>query len=211
MSKAYINVFLDNCLAYGFAGGPVFSTQIVEMQNGRERRNAKWAEAKHKYSGNYNNLRKEQYENIKKIHLITKGSLSALKFIDPLDNELRDEIIAVGDNTTKEFQVIKNYSLAGTGLNYARSIFGLVVEDDFKVTINNIVQNPGSYSIKINQGKIVFNTAPLSGGVIRVTGKFFVWVRFVEDELLFSLDNINATNASINLIEVAPPPDGYVF
>lgn len=199
--SSYIDAFLEGCFAYGFEGGPVFSTQIVELQNGRERRNAKWAEQKHRYSGQFMNIKLEQYQKIKNMHLVAKGQLRSFKIIDPLDNKAVNQTFGEGDGLTKKFQLSKTSSIAG--INYTRGIYGVIENDNFEVRVNgDVVTN---YTVDTKRGTVEFDEPPADNAIINWSGDFYVWVRFEQDELPFTLDNPNLTNGTVAMIEVPPP------
>jgi len=199
---AHINEYLEGCFAYDFEGGPQFNTQIVELQNGREKRNATWAQQKHKYSASFNNISHAQYKLIKKMHMVARGRLHAFKITDPLDSYADNEVFGQGNGTDKTFQLITTVDY--DGYYYTRGIYGVVVDSSFDVTVNGV--SASGYTIDTERGTVTFTTAPASLAELRWSGNFFVWVRFDDDYLPFTLDNPDATNGSINLIEVAPPP-----
>lgn len=200
---AYINQFLEGCFGYGFEGGPQFNTQIVELQNGREKRNATWAQQKHKYTGSFNNISNDDYKLIKRMHFVARGRLHAFKIVDPLDNFADNEIFGQGNGVKTEYQLITTSEY--DDYFYTRGIYGVIVDDEFEVRINGVIAT--GYTVDTERGKIAFDVAPVLLAELTWTGNFFVWVRFDDDHLPFTLDNPNATNGVINLIEVAPPPE----
>lgn len=199
---AYINAHLAPCPGYGWEGGPEFRTQIVELQNGRERRNAEWSQAKHRYSAPFMNISKEAYRQIKEMHLVCRGQLHCFKFRDTLDNSASQEFFAVGDGVTTSFQLSKTSSIGGVG--YTRGVYAIDNLRPFLITVNG--DEVEGYTVDTDRGLVLFEDPPAPGDVLRWSGGFDVWVRFSEDYLPFTLDNPNAVNGSVNLIEVAPPP-----
>lgn len=200
---SYVDQFLNQCVSYGFEGGPTFNTQIVDIQSGREKRNAMWSQQKHKYSASFLNISKDEYKSIKQMHLVCMGRLRSFKFIDPMDNEAVNQVIGSGNGVQREFQFSTTSVIAD--VPYTRGIYGLILNEDFSVSINNVIQNPNTYIVDDLRGTILFNSAPANNSIVRWSGNFFVWVRFEQDDLPFSIDNINAMNGQINLIEVPPP------
>ena len=201
---AHLNAYLNDCIAYGFEGGPNFATQIIQLQNGREKRNALWAQAKHRYSASFLNISSEAYKELKRLHLVCRGQLHAFRFNDPLDNHVEDiENFAQGDGTTRSFQLSKTSVI--DGVSYTRGIYAPIDNDDFEVYINNVLTN--QYTLDADRGIITFTgtNAPQIGDVIGWRGYFDVWVRFEQDDLPFTLDGPNARNGQVNLVEVAPP------
>ena len=53
---AFIDVRLNECMAEGFAGGGQWDTELVMMDNGREKRNARWMIPQQRYSAQFQNL-----------------------------------------------------------------------------------------------------------------------------------------------------------
>lgn len=204
MSVGYIDEFLDGCFAYGFEGGPVFNTQIIELQNGREKRNATWAEHKHRYNGSFLNIKTEQYRKIKQMHLVARGRLNAFKIIDPLDNYALNQNFAQANGTATKFQLSSTSSIAG--VSYTRGVYGIIPNDKFKIYVNDVVVD--NYTVDTKRGTVVFDTAPPVGAILKWSGNFFVWVRFEQDDLPFSLDNPNMTNGAVTMLEVPPPKEG---
>lgn len=197
---AHLQTTLAQCAGYGWQGGPEFKTQIVELQSGRERRNAMWAQARHRYTAPFLNISKQAYRGIKQLHLVCRGQLHAFQFRDELDYEADQEVFAIGDGTTKVFQLSKTSLL--DGVQYTRNVYAL---DGIPVIRADGVVVSSGITVDLLRGTVSFDVAPADGSVLDWTGDFFVWVRFTQDFLPFTLDNINATNGSVDLLEVAPP------
>lgn len=195
----YLNAYIEPCPAYGWTGAPGFQTRVVEMLSGRERRNADWAQPRHRYSISFLNISKIEHLAIKKMVLVCRGKLHAFRFRDQLDYEAQDEIFGVGDGTTTEFQLRKVSTV--DGLDYERYVYAIVSAE---ITDNGSAASP---TIDMERGVAIFAVAPIAGHVLRWTGIFDIWVRFAEDYNPFSLDNPDAVNGMLNLIEVQPPEE----
>lgn len=195
----YLDAYLQPCPGYGWEGGPEFKTQIIELMNGRERRNAEWSQAKHRYTAPFNNINKLAYREIKRMHLACRGMLHCFRFRDQLDYEAVNEVFGEGDGTKTQFQLIKT-SVVDT-IAYVRAVHA--VDGDITVTINGVATT--AYTINDRTGVVTFTSPVPDSAIVRWSGIFDVWVRFAEDYLPFTLDNPNATNGSVNLIEVPPP------
>lgn len=198
---AYLNAYLGVCPGYGWQGGPVFNTRIIQLQNGRERRNANWAQPKHRYTAPFLNISRQAFLEIKRMFFLCQGQLHAFRFRDALDFEAIDEPFATGDGTTVEFQLAKMSE--EDGIQYLRNVYALAGTPT--VEVNGTI---ASATFDMDRGKVVFDSAPANGAILTWSGEFDVWVRFDQDEIAASLDNPNATNLSVTLIEVAPPPEG---
>ena len=93
---AYLDAYLQPCPGYGWQGGPAFNTQIVQMANGYERRNAMWANAHHQFQAPFNNISKEAYRLIKQMHLVCRGRLHCFKYRDELDYQAVGQQFGLG-------------------------------------------------------------------------------------------------------------------
>lgn len=198
----HINSYLGVCPGFGWQGGPEFKTQIVELNSGRERRNALWQDSRHRYSAPFLNISKEDYKLIKKMHLVCRGQLNCFRFKDELDYQAFEEEFAIGDGITKKFQLRKISSI--DGVSYIRNVYAL---PSIPIIKKNGTLISSGFTIDLDRGLIEFITAPLLGEDLKWTGDFDVWVRFNQDYLPFTLDNPDATNGQIDLIEVAPPAE----
>lgn len=202
-SSAYINAYIDQCATFGWQGGPEFKTRIVEMRNGRERRNAEIARARHSYTVPFQNITPEGYSAIKQMHYVCMGMLRAFKFRDELDYEIDNEVFGTGNGVKTVFQLLKQSTL--DGVTYQREIY--VPNPGMTFTSNG---SPTTPTVDYDRGLITYSVAPANGVVLRATGTFDLWVRFNQDNLPFSIDSRNADigsiiNGSITVIEVPPP------
>lgn len=193
----YLDAYLTPCPGYGWEGGPEFKTRIVDMPTGRERRNADWEQPRHRYTAPFLNISRDAYRQIKRMHLVCRGQLHAFRFRDQLDYQSTNEIFAIGDGVTTEFQLSKVSVI--DGVEYARNVYAIL---SAAITDNNVAAAP---VVDMERGLAAFSVAPIAGHVLRWTGEFDIWVRFNQDYLPFSLDNPDATNGVVDLLEVPPP------
>lgn len=203
--QGYLDAYLQPCPGYGWQGGPSFQTQIVQMVNGRENRNAQHDNVRHQFSAPFQNITREAYRNIKQMHLVCKGMLRCFKFRDELDFEATDELFGYGDGVETEFQLRKISTV--DGVSCERLVF--VIEDGASIKVNGVVT---AATIDQDRGIVTFAAAPASAAALTWSGMFAVWVRFNQDYLPFSIDNGNGVerfaNGTVDLIEVSPPlPD----
>lgn len=194
----YLDTYIEECPAYGWQGGGEFKTTVVEMANGAERRNAEWQNVRHRYQMSFLNISRAAYRNIKQLHLVCRGRLHCFKFRDQLDFEAVNEAFGVGNGSRTEWQLIKQSLI--DGVSYQREVY--VIEPGATVRVNG---TPTAVSIDQDRGVVTFGVAPSNGAALTWSGTFAVWVRFDQDYLPFSLDNPDATNGSVDLIEMPPP------
>lgn len=196
-----IDAELQICPGFGWVGGPVFSTRIVALKSGVERRNANNAYPRHSYTLPLNNIKSSAYLlELKHAFMAAMGSLYAFKAKDYNDFQLQDEPFGVGDGTTKVFYLQKAYYF-GTQ-TFIRPITKPVA--GIAITANHVAVAP---TVDTQTGAVTFATAPLAGQTLRSTGEFRVPVRFTNDALSVTIDakfqaGDYAINGSVDLMEV---------
>lgn len=194
-----LNDELDPCVAFGFAGGPEFTTRITPIANGHERRNAEWSQARHRYTAPFNNITDAEYRLIKKMFNACRGQLHGFLFKDHLDYQATDEAFGTGDGATVAFQLVKKSTIDGETYTrtITRPVTGVVVKEAGVTKTGTLDTTTGIFT---------FDTAPANGAALTWTGEFRIPVRFASDWLPFSLDNRRgadfAVNGSVDLIEV---------
>lgn len=196
----HLDIYLEPCAGYGWQGGPRFKTSVETLENGDEYRNAEWIEVRHAFSAPYLNIKPAAYRSIKQNFLVCRGMLHAFRFVDELDHEATNETFGIGDGVEDTFQLFKRSEL--DGVSYDRQVYALPEVPE--ITINGTPTT--AFTINLRTGQLRFDTPPALGEVLAWSGFFDVWVRFATDDLVFSLDNPQATNGTVELIEV-PPPD----
>lgn len=209
---SYLQTYIPACEGFGWNGGPEFNTRIQTLLNGRERRNADWANGRHRYTLPFLNLGREEYRSVRQVFEVAMGMLHAFLYFDPLDNEASNELIGVSDGIRTEYQLSKLSTL--DGVNYPRQVRALFVPnpDGSASTATPVVTvngSPTAVTVDYERGLIFFSVAPANGAVIRWSGQFSVWVRFNQDWLPFSIDNRRAgdfaLNGQVELIELPAP------
>lgn len=197
----HLDAYIEPCPTFGWEGGPEFLTEIVPLRNGREVRTARWDRVRHKFTAPYMNITKEDFRAIKRMHLVCRGMLHAFRWRDQLDYQATNEIFGTGDASEDTFQLGKFSTI--DGVEYYREVFALV--DTPVITVNGVPTT--AFSVNLRTGEVVFDSPPAAAAVLRWTGEFDIWVRFNSDYLPFSLDNPDATNDTIELLEVAAPDE----
>jgi uncharacterized protein (TIGR02217 family) len=199
----HLDAYLAPCPGYGWEGTPRFSTNIVLLANGDEFRNADWIEARHEFVAPFLNISREAYREIRRMFYVCRGMTHAFRFKDELDYQADDETFGAGDGSTVAFQLAKISE--ADGLTYTRYVYALRATP--VITVNGTPTT--AFSVNLRTGEIEFDVAPALAAVLRWTGEFDVWVRFATDTIPFTLDNPDATNGAVTVIEV-PPPDEAV-
>ena len=195
---------LDPCVAFGFAGGPEFSTRITTLKNGHERRNALWANPRHRYTAPFVNISDDDYRQIKRVFMACRGQVYGFLFQDPLDSEAVNESLSTAPAGSTPVQLSKISTADGN--DYIRTITrplttGFTLYEDAG---SGPVAKAGTLSE--TTGLFTPSTAWTTGAELSWTGGFRVPVRFASDWLPFSIDNRRnaglAVNGSVEIVEV---------
>lgn len=209
----YLRAFIDACEGFGWSGGPEFSTRIKTLQNGRERRNANWAQPRHRYTLPFLNIGQDQYRAIRQMFEVCQGMANAFLYRDQLGYSAQNQLFAVADGRT-EYQ-LTTLSIID-GVSYQREVTALYVPDASGdcvqatpvVTVNG---TPTAVTVDYDRGTVLFSPAPTIGAILRWSGEFAVWVRFDQDWLPMSIDNRRggdyAINGNVQLLELPPPEE----
>ena len=210
---SYLRAYIPACEGYGWEGGPEFSTRIVRMASGRERRNAEWSQPQHFYAIPFANLTQTQYAPIKQMHLNRRGRWGCFLFRDRLDDYASNETFAVAEAGQTEFQLSKWSVIDGVAYhNEINAIYlpgddGSAEEAPISITVDG--DPAGDHTIDRDRGIVTFDSAPGEGAILRWTGGFSRWVRFDQDRLPFSIDNKSrgefVVNGGVELLEQPPP------
>lgn len=189
---------LLDCVAYGSEFGQEFSTRIVSLRNGFERRNINWSMPLGRHSINYNALKPEDHIKVRGAHMASMGSAIPFRFKDWTDYRAAGELIGEGTGSSQLLQLVKSYS------------FG-------PVTLQRIIKKPVATTVVIyvdgtpNAATIDFLTGLVTitateGAVITWSGEFDVPVRFESDRLdvepVAHMQNDFALTCSVDLVEV---------
>jgi uncharacterized protein (TIGR02217 family) len=201
----HLDAYLDRTPAYGWEGTPRWSTLITALQNGDEYRNAEWIEARHEFVAPFQNISKEAYRQIRRMHSACRGMLYAFRFRDQLDFEAENEQFGVGTGGVAEFQLNKVSEV--DGVEYVRNVYAIALGTVPTITVNGTPTT--AFTVNLRTGKVLFDSPPALDAVLRWSGTFDIWVRFATDTIPFSLDNPNATNGQVSVIEVPAPEEGF--
>lgn len=192
--SAFIDTLLPECVAYGFQGGPEWNTAIVELDNGGEVRNAQWKFPRMRYSAAYNNLDKEAQGHVMAAFYAARGRLLAFRFNDPLDNTAMEEPIAPAVGTSDPVQLTRTYRLGpASAMRRIQAVVGAV--------IRNSAGEAVAGSLDAGTGKFT-PAAAWEDDAFTWSGTFDVWVRFDSDFNAFTLGDLDAHSADIELVEV---------
>ena len=197
---AFVEIAFPSDIAYGSAGGPKCSTDIVITHGGYEQRNINWSEARAKYNVAHGIKTQAQLDSLIAFFRVRKGRADGFRFKDWSDYKATAQTIGTGNGTNKIFQLIKTYT---SGSIVETRTITKPVAATIAVYVNAVLQAGAAYSLNLTTGKITFVTAPANTAVITADFEFDVPVRFDTDRLSATLDSygVNSWN-DIPLVEI---------
>lgn len=195
------------------SGGPGRRTDIVNLSNGREARNRRWANSRRAYDAGSGVKSVSDLYTVLEFFEARGGELCGFRFRDPLDWSsaahgaavgATDQAIGTGDGTTATFQLSKTYG--DTGGEWRREIFKPVA-GSVSVAIDGLEQAPENFSCDPATGIVIFapGHVPAGGAIVTAGFEFDVPVRFDIDRIEVNLSAFNAGRIpAIPLIEILP-------
>lgn len=197
---AFVEVCFPIDIAYGSAGGPEYSTDIVITHGGYEQRNVNWSQARAKYNVAHGLKTQSQLDALIAFFRARKGRADGFRFKDWSDYKATAQYIGTGNGSNKIFQLVKTYS---SGNITETRIITKPVSSSIAVYVNATLQPGSAYTVDTTTGKITFVTAPANSAVVTTDFEFDVPVRFDTDRLSATLDSygVNSWN-DIPLVEV---------
>lgn len=205
-----VDVRLPEKWSRGSAGGPMFKTDISQVDSGAEHRLRKWLHPLQKYEIAHNVKTPSDLAEIRAFHYVRGGKHESFLLKDWLDwtsasdgrtaPTMLDQPLGTGDGAAATFQLVKRYSDGASGV-YDRPI-AWPVAGTLKVAKDGVLVASG-VSVARGTGIVTFTVAPAMGTVLTAGFEFDVPVRFDDDWLSVTFDTINSQSAgSIPLVGV---------
>ncbi|MCO6186684.1 DUF2460 domain-containing protein [Rhizobium sp. L1K21] len=196
-------------LALGVSGGPERRTDIVNLSNGREARNARWKNSRRVYDAGSGVRSVSDLYEVLAFFEARSGELYGFRFRDPVDNKscaplatvsAADQVIGTGDGVKTAFQLIKTYADAGG--SKVREI-AKPVEGSVKMAVGGV--ETSGFALDASTGIVTLNAAPAAGATITAGFEFDVPVRFAVSRIDIDLQAFNAGRIpTIPLMEILP-------
>lgn len=202
-TQAFDAIRMDDNISYGSSGGPQFSTTILTITSGFEKRKQNWVQVRAEYDVAKAVRTREQMDDLLRFFYCRRGRARGFRYYDWNDAYAENATIGIGNGTRTVWQLFKLYD--GGAVTYARPITKPIVGSITGLRLNGVEQ-PTGWSCNHETGLITFNTAPGAGVVISIDGfEFDVPVRFDTDFLNITHDFWETMSApSIALAEIKP-------
>lgn len=199
-------------VSFGATGGPERRNEIVPLTSGREKRNLRFSQSRHRYDAGTGVRSLDDMHEVVAFFEARRGSLHAFRFRDPFDMKSCrpgeapspfDQELGAGDGTKARFPLMKTY---GTGGEAYRRLIAKPAVATLRVAVAGVeLPSAAGFTFDDASGEVVFASSaiPGSGAVITAGFEFHVPVRFDIEHLSLSLSAFNAGQIpSIPLVEV---------
>ncbi len=197
---AFVEIRFPTDIAYGSAGGPVYSTDIVITRSGHEQRNSNWAEARARYDVAHGVKSQAQLDTLIAFFRARKGRADGFRFKDWTDFSATSQVIGTGDDMQSQFQLVKTYE---NGSVIESRTISKPVDGTVKIYLDGVLVDEANYSVNVLNGLVTFVAAPADGVVITADFEFDVPVRFDTDRLSASLDAYGSNSwSNIPIVEI---------
>ena len=183
-----------------------FSTNVVSLLSGHERRNSDWADARLAYDVAPGVRSEAELASLIAFFRARRGAAIGFRFGDPFDDSSNgstgtpvatDQILGLGNGVQTIFALVKQYGTTPSAQirRITRPRAGSVV-----VAVGGVSATGWTLA---DHGRIVFENAPANGAVVTAGFRFDVPVRFAEDRLNASRASFAAGDMpSVPLIEI---------
>jgi uncharacterized protein (TIGR02217 family) len=184
-------------VANGFAGGPTWYTETVELRSGVIRRRAVRSRPRYRFSAPYQNISPAKCALVIAAFNACQGAARGFRFKDWADYSATAE--AIGNTpgaNSNPVQLYKSYTFGGTTVTRTikKPVSGTVT------VYSNGVAKAGT--LDATTGLFTPTTAWTAGQALTWTGQFDVPVRFSSDELIFDFNTLNALSSNVDLEEI---------
>jgi len=196
---AVIETRLSTRVEQGFTAIPMRSTQVTAMKNGQERRNARWASARRRYTGRYGSWTRAMRDELLAAIMATDGQTYAFLFKDWSDYSVTGQALTLPTGTTP-VQLVKTYAFGSR--THTRTITRpraptVVVYEDAG---SGPVAKAGT--VDATTGLFTPDTSWNVGTTITADFEFDVPVRFASDEIEIVMPARDICEVNVELIEV---------
>ncbi len=190
----------------------MFSTTVMALNSGYERRNINWSKVRAVYQAAHGIKTRAQMQALINFFYARWGRAHSFRYKDWMDYQTGSQTIAIGDGILAAFPILKTYTSAG--YNYAREITKPISGTLINVAVNAVVlvegAGAGKYTVDYNTGIITFGTVPGNTETITIGAcDFDVHARFDIDQINIIQEFWETmTWPAIPLVELKEDSDG---
>jgi uncharacterized protein (TIGR02217 family) len=188
-------------ISYGSEGGPEFSTEVVELSGGTERRNINWTYPRERWNVAYGVKTKAQLQELIAFFYARRGKAFAFRFKNHDDYSAGWTTLTESEDVPGTFQLVKVY---GDQTYYLTRKITKPVEGTVSVVVDGTPVDSQNWDMDYGTGILTFASGydPSPGAVVQATFQFDVPMRFDTDYLPVNFAEYEARSASVPLVEV---------
>ena len=186
---SFHEVRFPDTLSVGTSGGAGFSTDILTLASGFEKRNVNWSMARRQYAISLLGRNPSEIAEVISFFHARQGRGYGFRLKDPADWHSGANVTATPANTDQQlgtgtgslttFQLVKRYTSGPT--THIRTI-KKPVSGTVLIALNGVNQTTG-WTVDTTTGIVTFTTAPANGVLVTAGFAFDVPVRFDTDVL----------------------------
>lgn len=205
---SFTETLLPLRVGFGSTGGPNFSTEVVVIDSGFERRNQNWSQARRVFDARTGVRSAADAATLLAFFHARAGRAQGFRLRDWTDYSsatdnisapsFADQALGTGDGATVAFQLVKKYGSGGVA--HSRPI-KKPVENSVLIGVSG-TPLPSGWSLDPTTGVVTFATAPAAGQTLTAGFLFDVPVRFDTDYLALSSENYATYQADVPLVEI---------
>lgn len=184
-------------IAYGSSGGPEFSTEVIQLGSGYEKRNQNWTYPRERWNVGYGVKTKTQLSTLRTFFYARRGRVYGFRFKNHDDYQATGVQIGEGDGTTDEFQLVKTYTSGGE--TFTRKI-AKPVSGTVHIYVDSV--ETFGFTVDTTTGVVTLSSTPDSGEVITADFEFDVPVRFDTDHLPVDFTSYEVRAADVPVVEI---------
>lgn len=192
---AFFEERMNPDLTFGAQGGPVFSTSRAMTVGGFEQTNKNWSSPLHRYNVQHCIKTQADFEEILNFFYVVSGAFDGFRFKDWNDytDDGRGVLTLVTGDT---YQMFKTYTKGARTFNrkISKPVTGVKI---FRTRSGTTTDITATSTITFSTGSVVV-TSHVAGDTYTWTGEFDVPVRFMNDELLYTIVNKSGANFLID-------------
>lgn len=148
---------------------PEWTTGIQKTASGRELRASYSSYPRWRIRLGFEVLSQTDLASLAGFFNARRGSFDNFLFFDQVDNSVANQVFAVGDGQSTQFQLVRNY---GGVTEPVLAVVGTPV-----IKVNGVIT-----AVSIDSNAVVtFSTAPAAGATLSWSGQYYFRVRFTQD------------------------------
>lgn len=175
-------------ISFGARGGPTLATEVVTIESGREKRNARWSYPRHEWDVAHAARTQDEFDELREHFLSVDGRANGFRFKDWSDFEATVAQGFVTGITSTTFQLVKKY-ISGAQSKTRR--IRKPIASGFAIYNSAVLLIPTTdYTLNTTTGIVTTATSKTAAN-LTWSGEFDVPVRYDTDKLSAEIINRN--------------------